>query len=137
LVQLNKKADGSMISAGCTFAEDQHELFLHIKQSLKVSEGKYQNGYIDVTANVCEMTAGANNLLAQSVEFLMPNFRKNLKDLIHPCPYLVGKIGVNNFTVKNSLFRGTLIPGEYKLMLRYFNEKNQTINMFALYSLNT
>jgi hypothetical protein len=135
-IALPKKLDGSLLTASSVMLVLVPDINMQIRQFRKVGQ-KWTRGNVDVNANVCEMTAGSNNLLAQSIEFMLPNFRKNLKNLIHPCPYGPGYSGVSNSTVKNALFRGSLTPGENKVELRFSTVDNKTLFAMNIFTIQT
>jgi hypothetical protein len=61
----------------------------------QVGPNKYRKGLFDVTVDFCKFAGGANDY-RQFIKLFWPDMRERMVSLLHPCPYTVGHILLNN-----------------------------------------
>jgi hypothetical protein len=136
ICQITRLTNDVALSVGFTILKQQPEFFIQILQFKEGSNNKYHPVGINIEVKGCETLVDANSALFKVLEYVLPNYKKQFKDVLHSCPYYPGRIEILNMTIPDSYYTTSFFRGNMKAITKIFNSKNQILFELILYTFN-
>jgi hypothetical protein len=107
ICQITRLNNSVVLSVGFTILKQQPEFSIKILQFKEGGNNKYHPAGINLEVNGCEALVDPNSALLKVIGYLVPNYKKQFKDVLHSCPFYPGRIEIFNMIMPDSFFKTT------------------------------